>query len=899
MRRQSSFAVAATITAAVLALTLTLSAEAPTLPQDQGYVALIQELQQLRTTARMIHTTAHPDDEDGGMMTLESRGHGTEVMLLTLTRGEGGQNKSGSVFPDELGVLRTLELLAAGQYYGVEQRFTRVADFGFSKNAPETLNNWHNGEPALEDMVRIIRTYRPDVIVSRFQGQPRDGHGNHQAAGVVTQQAFRAAADPKKFPEQIKQGLLPWQAKKLYMDNVRANEEWNVRFDTGEYSPLLGMSYAQFAVEGLAHQTSQGVGGARLPAGHRYTYYKRIDSVLPADRLKDKEEDFFDGLETTIPGLAQRLGREENEVGWLRPLLTQMQADVDSAWAAVSPEDPSHCATPLLHGLATTNEVIARLESADISSEAKQDILPALRAKLAQFERAANLALGMELDATVDPPGGNQPPGPFGPRLEQTFLAAVPGQKFNITARLYNRSRSEVRPAKIEVEAPEGWSVTSVKDDLKPLAADDVATAQFEVTVADNAQFTRPYWYREDPYKETIERVATPAYEGLALPPWPLRVRAEYRAGDKPAEIESIVKVRYVDPLSGQQSRELAIEPAYSVETEDASGLIAAGQSKPFSVSVNVRSIASGASAGTLRLAAPVGWRVTPADAPLKFEREGSVEGARFTVTPPASNVTETHYPVTAVFDAAGKKYSEAVEPVSRADLGTFYFYRPAKLDVSAVDVKLPQGLKIGYIMGAGDDIPPLLRQLGLDVTTISEQELASGDLARYGTIIVGIRAYDVRPDVAQNNRRLLDYVQKGGRLVVLYQKDTRLFNEGHFTPYTATLTDQRASVEEAPVEMLDPQNAIWRAPNAISQRDFAGWVQERGVNFMNDWDSNFTPLLASGDPGEQPLKGGLLVAKYGQGTYIYTGLAFFRQLPAGVPGATRLFVNLITPEKR
>src|SRR5262249_46887879 len=311
------------------------------LPQDQGAVRLYQLLTKLKTTGRLMQVVAHPDDEDGGMLTLESRGKGATSLLFTVTRGEGGQNKFGAETSDELGILRTLELLEADKYYGVEQRFSRVVDFGFSKTAEETFNKWHGHDIALGDLVRAIRTFRPDVLTSRFSGTPRDGHGNHETSGELTREAFRAAADPNRFPEQIKEGLLPWQAKKLYLGNPPrmfqggnvADEDYTVKLDIGEYSPVLGMSYTQFALEGLAHQTSQGTGGIRVPPGHRYTYYKYIEGVLPPAIQKPSghEDDFFDAIDTTLVGLASRLGAEESKVPFLRPALESLQKHVDEA----------------------------------------------------------------------------------------------------------------------------------------------------------------------------------------------------------------------------------------------------------------------------------------------------------------------------------------------------------------------------------------------------------------------------------------------------------------------------------------------------------------------------------------------------------------------------------------
>src|SRR5215469_10711172 len=367
----------------------TLQSDTRTLPQDLGAVHLYQLLTKLRTTARIMHTVAHPDDEDGGMMTLEARGNGATVLLFTVNRGEGGQNKFGAETADDLGILRTLELLEADKYYGVEQRFSHVVDFGFSKTAEETFNKWHGHDIALGDMVLAIRTFRPDVLISRFSGTPRDNHGHHQAAGILTQEAFRAAADPKRFPEQIAAGLLPWQAKKLYSDNVPrgfnfspAEEDYTVKLDIGQYSPFLGMSYSQFALEGLAHQTSQGTGGARISPGPRPDYYKLLDSVLPTKPAKEK--DFLDGIDTSLPGLASRLGDEESKVPFLRPALVALQKHVEDASNAFSIKNTTACAGSLLAGRNETISLIDQVQKSQLSPAAKADLLPSLEEKREQ-----------------------------------------------------------------------------------------------------------------------------------------------------------------------------------------------------------------------------------------------------------------------------------------------------------------------------------------------------------------------------------------------------------------------------------------------------------------------------------------------------------------------------------
>ncbi len=421
------------------------------LPIDTGSTGLKEMLRRLHTTARLMHTVAHPDDEDGGMLTLESRGHGVSVLQLTLNRGEGGQNKVGSNLFDELGIIRTLELLAADRYYGVEQRFTRVADFGFSKTAEETFEKWGGHDIALGDMVRVIRQFRPDVICTRFQGTPRDGHGNHQASGILTREAFRAAADPTKFPEQLKEGLQPWQAKKLYMDNVRANEDWTVQLETSQFDPLLGETYVQFAWKGLKHQLSQGAGAWTLPEGRRTSYYKLIDSATPKPLAADAHEgDFFDGIDTSLLGLAARLGADEAKAPWLRPQLEAIAKLVDEATTAANKPDQS-AAKPLLEGRHLTGALITKVESSGLTTMEKADLLVELRTKQGQFERAANLALGLDLGVGPGTPDGRPMAETFSTSDGDVLAAAITaGKTFLLMAKLHNggsqTSGSYLRP---------------------------------------------------------------------------------------------------------------------------------------------------------------------------------------------------------------------------------------------------------------------------------------------------------------------------------------------------------------------------------------------------------------------------------------------------------------------
>ena len=865
------------------------------LPQDVGTLGLRLLLRRLGTTARLMHTTAHPDDEDGGMMTLESRGKGTAVLLLTLNRGEGGQNKVGSNLFDVLGVLRTLELMEADRYYGVEQRFTRVADFGFSKSPEETFQKWNGHDVALADMVRVIRTFRPDVLVSRFQGSDRDGHGNHQASGIVTREAFRAAADSSRFPEQIKEGLLPWQAKKFYFDNVcpfRSNEcapeNYTIRLSTGEKDPLGGLTYIQFAMEGLHHQLSQGLGAISVDGGPHYAFYRLVDSVLPPTAGKDgHEQDFFDGIDTTLPGMAARLGADEAKVPWLRPELVRLQGFVEQATKAVD-GDAMKAGMPLLEGAQAARTLMARVSAVHLPEVELRELLGNLRLKREQFERAANLALGLTADLTVDASTGATP--------EDAFMA-VPGQPFRVTLRVRNRGASALTIKDAGLDVPSEWQVATTSEKLTTVGPGQEVTAHFRVNVPEDAQYTRPYWHRNDPETDAVNTVDDARYATLPFPPPPLQALVNYSLDTLPGTVREIGTVSFRDSAGRERRRTLAVAPPFSVAIEPTSQVIPVGRHETRVVKVAVKSALSGSATATARLRAPQGWQVEPASQRISFTTLGESRECEFKVAPAATQ--EGRFELKASLEYQNKSYSEGYTVVTRDDLDTFYYYQPAVQRASVVDVKLPTGLKVGYIMGAGDEIPEVLRQVGLDVTMIPADKLATEDLGKYGTIVIGIRAYDTQKELGARNQELLDFVSSGGTLVVQYETDLGNFNNGHFTPYPATLARGRVSVEEAPVEILAPQDRLFHEPNQIRARDFEGWVQERGLYFMDKWDEKYTPLLASHDPGEENLKGGLLRASYGKGTYIYTGYAFFRQLPAGVPGAVRLYINLLSAGKQ
>ena len=868
------------------------------IPQDQGLSGLRFELLRLGTTARLMQVVAHPDDEDGGLLTLQARGQGVNTLLMTLNRGEGGQNKIGNNLSDVLGVLRAEELLASDQYYGVQDRFSRVADFGFSKSAEETFAKWGGHDVALADMVRVIRTFRPDVLVARFSGTERDGHGNHQASSILAKEAFRAAADPKRFPEQIAEGLQPWQPKKFYTGNVCPwgsmtcpDANWTVKFNTGQNNPELGTSYIQFAMQGLRHQMSQGAANWTVDPGDRFTFYKLVDSVLPSPAGKDgHEKGFFDGIDTTLPAMASTTGtmlpKLRSDLSAISKLIAEAASDAKST-------DPSKAADPLMQVVAALNRISAEVLASGLNPSAKRELLTRITDKRQQAQTALNLALGVTLAANASAERKAAIP------KEAVALTAVsPSQEFLIAVTLHNGSKMPLLIDHIGLEVPEGWNTINGKTRPETVKPGDDLHADFRLKVPKVTPYTRPYWHRDDPNTESINHVDNEKYATLPFPPPALRAHVEYSVPTSAAtrarsEVSAAVVTPFLDDSGKIRARPLAIVPSFSVMLEPSSQVVSTHNGGTTAVTVGVTSNLPRAAHGELRLELPNGWRSDPEQVSVDFAHRGEKRDVQFRISSAA--LQPGRATLRAVLDSDGEKYGEGYTLVTRQDLGSFYYYQPARQRVSIVDVQVPHELKVGYIMGAGDDIPTVLRQIGMNVTEITADKLATEDLSRFGTIVLGIRAYDTQKEVAENNKKLLDFVSAGGTLVVQYDTGVGDFNNGKFTPYPAELSRARVSVEEAPVQILAPEDSTFHFPNTITSADFDGWVQERGLYFMDKWDDHFIPLLSSHDPGEADQKGGLLRAQYGKGTYIYTGYAFFRQLPAGVPGAVRLYVNLLS----
>ncbi len=601
-------------------------------------------LRRLGTTARLMQTVAHPDDEDGGMLTLESRGRGASVLLMTLNRGEGGQNKIGSNLSDVLGVLRAEELLASDEYYGVQERFSRVADFGFSKSADETFAKWGGHELALGDMVRVIRTFRPDVLVARFSGTERDGHGHHQASSILAKEAFRTAADPKRFPEQIAQGLLPWQAKKLYIGNVCGfgamtcpDANWTVKLNTGGQGTDLGGSYVQFAMQGLRHQLSQGSANWTVDPGDRFTFYKLVDSVEPAKLDKDgHEKDFFDGLDTTLPGLAGRLGKEETKLPQLRQELTEIAKKITAAGEDAKGNDSSAAAAPLMGIVTGLQRAHEEVSKSPLSAAAKSDLLMRLEDKRDQAETALNEALDVTLEATVVSRAGPEGKAVEEPAKKEADATTTvsPGQEFLVAVDFHNGSKDRLFIDGLKLEVPEGWGTISDKTRREVIKPGDTEHVVFRLRVPKNAAYTRPYWHRDDPETESVNHIDDEKYVTLPFPPPALRVRAEYSvAGGSDTAVKNgigaTVVARFVDEAGTERARPLAVVPAFSVALEPGTQVISTHNGSNSTVTVGVTSNLNRAARGVLRLELPEGWRSEPAQFAVEFTRRGDKQDLR------------------------------------------------------------------------------------------------------------------------------------------------------------------------------------------------------------------------------------------------------------------------------
>lgn len=882
---------------------------------NRGAAGLDRWLRALQTRASMMMVTAHPDDEDGGMLASETRGNGVRAVLMTLNRGEGGQNAMSSDMYDALGLVRTQELLAADQYYGVDQYWSSAIDFGFSKTREEALEKWGH-DRVLADVVRVIRMTRPLVITSVFVGAASDGHGQHQVSGQVAQEAYLAAGDPSKFPEQIREGLRPWTPLKVYahvpffaltpqgMYDYAIDKYVPPRFfdyvtgtmssqkppaslavAEGRYDPAAGLTYLQIARDGLGMQKSQNDGVAIPSPYPMASEYHRYGARVPA---AEHEESFFDGIDTSVSGIGSLVA---NEPDYLKTGLAEMARLASEAASDYRPDRPQAIAPSLAAGLTATRALIERVRQSSLPDPGKSDVAFELAAKEDQFEHALAASLGLSLQAAVILEKAPAPRGPFSGPVP-TFQVAIPGQSFFVQVELLNQSTEPVGVAGVKLEAPDGkpWKIASLAEAKTALAAGELTEARFAVTAPADAALTRPYFTRPDE-EQAYYDLTDPRYRNLSLAPYPLSAAAQFSYRGATVHLAQVVQTMQRIPALGIVAQPLLVGPAISVTVSPAAGAVPVG-ARSFAFSCTVHSNVKGAAEGRLRLHLPAGWRSNPEAAPFAMDRDGEDRTIAFEVQP--GEVQPGDYRITADAEYQGKHYEEGYRLAGYPGLRPYPFYRPAVYKAVGVDVKTPPGLRIGYLPGTGDDVPQALENLGQSVRTLSAGDITQANLSGYDAIVLGARAYAVRPELKSANQRLLEYVKNGGVLIVQYNLQEFDQNYGPY-PFTLGSNPQKVVDENSPVRLLKPDSPVMTWPNRITEKDFSGWVEERGHGFLKSWDSHYEPLVETHDPDQDPQLGGLLLAKYGKGAYIYDAFALYRQLPSGVPGAYRILANLVS----
>lgn len=799
-------------------------------------------LKKLTVVGSALYVAAHPDDENTAMLAWLSNDRLVRTGYLSLTRGDGGQNLIGDEKGELLGVIRTQELLAARRIDGAEQFFSRAIDFGYTKSPQETLTLWDR-DKILSDVVWVIRKFQPDVIITRFPTTGEGGHGQHTASAILAEEAFKAAADPTKFPEQLKYATV-WQAKRIFWNRFsfrpqdpNAPELANdLRVDLGSYNPLLGRSYTEIAGESRSQHKSQGFGAAERRGSQ--INYLHLTGGDPA------KSDPFEGVNMTwsrYPG-GEKAGT----------LLQQ-------AYQTFDVSNPAKTIPLLLQAM----QELDRLGATGWSSIANPWIAVKRRELLEVIRQCAGLSIDVSAADSAVTPGGEIP----------------------VSVTVVNRSPFPLVLSTVASPyASPGKAPNASLNNNEPVRTD------ITIKVPADYAYSQPYWLRKEP-SQGMFNVDDQTLIGQAENPPAIPITVAFETGQmQPPLIFTVPAVyRWVDPVRGEQVRNVDVVPDLTANLDEHVYLFP--DSKPKSVAVKVHDFA-GAIDGRVSLVVPAGWKVTPDSVPLSFKSKNDETDVKFVVTPAAGETVAT---IRAKVEAGGRTFSRQVTNIE-------YPHIPAQRVFSDAGSKLVRmtlarrGQHIGYIMGSGDEVPDSLRQAGYDVTLLTDEDLGAGAFSRFDAIVAGVRAYNVRKAMRAAHPKLLAWVESGGTYVVEYNRPSLpplLVDPPG--PYPFKITDERVTVEEAPVTILDPANPIFTTPNKITQADFHGWVQERGVYFTKDWDPRYRTVLESHDPGETEHPGGELYARYGKGVFIYSGYAWFRQLPAGVPGAYRLFVNMVS----
>ena len=892
------FTAALAVSLPIVAGAFATAVQAQPLVSGEGRAALGVALRALNSTGVFMMITAHPDDENNALLARLSKGEGHRTVLLSATRGDGGQNEIGAELFDALAVLRTEELHAAHRLDGAEQYFSRAVDFGYSFSIEETFERWGR-EEILGDFVRMIRTVRPDVV-SALPPEGRGGGQHHQASAVLAHEAWHAAADPDRFPEQVAEGLAPWQARKFYYRvgfpfgmgagppgfRGRSTPDPNVTtVDLGGYDPLLGTTYAEIGSLARGMHKCQGTSQLiALPSGAAGGRYLLAETTI-AEHSVAADTSLFDGVDTSIRGLAGFAG--ENPPDELVRALGLIDENASEALRHFEQGlDRFHTVgggamrgsgyEPLISGLETVRDLRARLAGLELSEHARREIDSRLAAKERQFERAVLLDSAVHIDAFADDG------------------VVTPGQPVEVTVRAANHgaggSGSGVTVRGVSLLGFDG----EAECESGPIGAGGVYVCDQRVRIPADARPTDIHWSH---VAEADRYVLDPDVPfGLPFRPTPFRTVVEIELGGRARiAVERPVRYRYVDDVfTGEKRMDLQVVPRFAVSMTPAVAIIPAGSGTVREVRVTVTNTGSDAAEGSVLLDLPEGWTAAPSSIPVRLSREDESRTVRFSVS--AGGAAAGEYAVSAVVENAGERFERGYQVIEYPHIERRHIGRPAAGTFQVIDVAIAPDLVVGYIEGVGDAVPPAIEQLGAHLEFIDADDLAWGDLSRFDVIVTGVRAYERRQDLRANNDRLLEYADNGGTVIVQYNKFE--FNQTQYGPYPAVVSRNRVTDEAAPIRILANDHPVFAWPNPIGPATWDQWVQERGLYFLGERDERYADLVELEDTFEYNpgLKRGALVeAEPGRGRWIYVGLGLWRQLPAGTTGAYALLANLLS----
>ena len=887
--------------------------------QDSGHIALGLALRKLDVSGTFMQAPAHPDDETNALFAMFTHGMGLRSIDLQNNRGDGGQNEIGPELFRDIAVLRTSELLAAHRIDGAEQYFTRAIDYGYSFDPQEVISKWGRKD-IVGDYVRLIRQLRPDVIVT-MNIQGRGGDRAHEATTILVQEAWHEAGDPSMYPEQLKEGLRPWQPRKLYFAapppppgegrggqgrggrgaavaapaNPPAAPASNVkltRVNTAAYDPLLGRTYAEIGNDARSNHKCQGMTGLPplpgAPAGRGGfgggpLGYQLMASSIPG-QMEKQETSLFDGIDTSLAGVEQFAG--PNPPPGLTAGIAAAVKDAKQAQSVFDQGDDAGTAAPVEAGLSAVRALRAQLTTLPLSDSARYEIDYRLAVKERDYENAALIASGLTFDAVANDG------------------LVVAGQPVKLSLVAVNRGAADSRVTRVEISGFDPQATCAAEVSKSGVVKKNaVFTCNVDAHVPMDAKPTTPYFtdnYWKHPENQAIQIFDPSVPFGVPFAPTPFRVIFHVKAGDVEIARDVPVQFRYVkDIYTGDKRMELSVVPAISVRVAPALAVFPDAVGKPAQREVRV-AVTNGTKAAlqaSVALDLPAGWKAVPASVPVSFAHEDESLSARFDVTAPAQ-VKPGDYTLRAVVTSpafANQKFTTGYQDIEYPHVERRQVIKPAEIPLKVLDVKTAPGVRVGYIDGVGDQVPPAIEQLGAKLTFIDSDELAGGDLSKYDVIVTGVRAYERRADLRAYNHRLLDYASRGGTVIVQYNKTE--FNQEQYGPYPAKVSNDRVSDELVPVKILAPADPVFNVPNKIGPEAWTGWTQERGLYFLGEKDPKYVDLVSMVDsfkdnPGVK--LGSFVEARTGKGRWIYLGLGLWRQLPAGTSGAYELLANLI-----